>query len=312
MKLSIVVPCYNEEKVIQTSNERLQNLITKWIKSGLITDYEIIYIDDGSQDSSLKLLKEFTKSSSNIKVIALSNNFGQQAALTAGLLHSSGDATVSIDADLQDPPEAIEDMLYEFKSGSDIVLGVRKSRQKDTFLKRFTAEAFYNLIRSMGVDCVYNHADFRLLSKRVLVEFKKYHEVNRFLRGIIPLLGFNRSIVKYDREKRYAGKTKYPFKKMLSFAIEGITSFSSIPLRAAFVLGFLIFLVTLCLSFWALLVTFLHYTVPRWVSTVLPIYFLGGIQLMFLGVIGEYIGKIYMEVKHRPLYIIKEKFNFED
>lgn len=312
LKLSIVVPCYNEELVIDETNNRLVHLLEKWLQQALITQYEIVYVNDGSRDLTLHKLKEFANCDDRIKVISFSNNFGHQAALTAGLSHATGDAVVSLDADLQDPPEVIEKMIQAYRSGSEIVYGVRKERKEDTLFKRFTALTFYKLMQFMGVDCVYNHADFRLLSKKALQEFCRYEEINRFIRGMIPLMGFNYSIVEYDREKRYAGETKYPLKKMFAFAIEGITSFSSIPLRIASLLGFVIFVGTLLLSFWVLIVTWTHSAVPGWASTVLPVYFLGGIQLIFFGILGEYIGKIYMEVKKRPLFIIKEKFNFED
>ncbi|GKT09360.1 glycosyltransferase family 2 protein [Desulforhabdus sp. TSK] len=312
LKLSIVIPCYNEEQVIEETNRRLQQLLEGWIRTALITHYEIIYVNDGSRDSTLKKLKELANRNQNIKIISFSNNFGHQAALTAGLYHATGDAAVSLDADLQDPPEVIEEMIQAYRSGSEIVYGVRKERKTDTFFKRATALAFYKLMLFMGVNCFYNHGDCRLLSQRVLREFKKYEEINRFIRGIIPLMGFNYSIVEYDREKRYAGETKYPLRKMISLAIEGITSFSSVPLRIASLLGFMIFIGTLLLSIWVLIVTLGHASVPGWASTVLPVYFLGGIQLIFFGILGEYIGKIYMEVKKRPLFIIKEKFNFED
>jgi glycosyltransferase involved in cell wall biosynthesis len=312
LKLSIVVPCYNEEQVIEETNRRLQQLLEDWVRSALITHYEIVYVNDGSRDSTLKKLRELADQNRNLKIISFSNNFGHQAALTAGLYHATGDAVVPLDADLQDPPEVMEKMIQAYRSGSEIVYGVRKDRKDDTFFKRSTALAFYKLMQFMGVNCVYNHADFRLLSQNALREFKRYEEINRFIRGMVPLLGFNWTIVEYDREKRYAGETKYPLKKMLSFAIEGITSFSSVPLRIASVLGFIIFIITFLLSIWVLIVTVRHATVPGWASTVLPVYFLGGIQLIFFGILGEYIGKIYMEVKKRPLFIIKEKYNFED
>ncbi len=312
LKLSIVIPCFNEELVIDETSRRLLQLLETWVQDDFITHYEIVYVNDGSRDSTLKKLRELADRNENIKVISFSNNFGHQAALTAGLYHASGDAVVSLDADLQDPPEVIEQMIQAYKSGSEIVYGVRRDRKEDTFLKRFTALTFYKLMKYMGVNCVYNHADFRLLSKKVLREFKRYEEINRFIRGMIPLLGFSHSIVEYDRENRYAGETKYPLKKMFAFAIEGITSFSNVPLRIASLLGFVIFFCTLLLSIWALVVKLSKASVPGWASTVLPVYFLGGIQLIFFGVLGEYIGKIYMEVKKRPLFIIKEKYNIED
>jgi polyisoprenyl-phosphate glycosyltransferase len=312
VKLSIVVPCYNEEKVLHETNGRLITLISSWVAGELIGDYEIIYINDGSQDDTLKILKQLAENNKNIKVISFSGNFGHQAALTAGLHYASGDAAVSMDADLQDPPEVIEKMLEKFNEGFDIVYGVRISRGKDGFFKKLTAKGFYRLMKLIGVPLVYEHADFRLLSASALTEFKKYTEVNRFLRGIIPLMGFNNCVVEYERKERFAGETKYPLKKMLIFAIEGLTSLSLVPLRIVSFAGLIMFFVSFLLSIWALFIKIKGLALPGWTSTVLPIYFLGGIQLIFLGIIGEYIGKIYLEVKKRPLFIIKEKYNLED
>jgi len=312
MKLSIVIPCFNEEEGIEQTNNTLLKLITAWVRIKLIDEYEIIYVDDGSEDNTLTILRTFTLENENIKVISFSSNFGHQAALTAGLQHAAGDAVVSLDADLQDPPDVIETMLHKFEEGFEIVFGVRKKREKDSLFKRLTAQFFYSLMKSMGVNLVYDHADFRLLSKRVVTEFNRYTEVNRFIRGIIPMMGFNHCTVEYERKERFAGITKYPLKKMLSFAIEGIISFSFFPLRIAALMGFGIFSFSLILSLWALIIKLSNKAVAGWTSTVLPIYFLGGIQLMFLGVLGEYIGKIYLEVKRRPLFIIKDKYNCED
>jgi len=311
VKLSIVIPCYNEEKVLQETSSRLITLISSWITRALINDYEIIYINDGSQDNTLTILKQLAANNKNIKVISFSGNFGHQAALTAGLHYASGDATVSMDADLQDPPEVIEEMLDKFHEGFDIVYGVRSTRGRDNYFKKLTAKGFYRLMKLIGVPLIYEHADFRLLSARAITEFKKYTEVNRFLRGIIPLMRFNNCVVEYERKERFAGHTKYPLKKMLIFAIEGITSLSLVPLRIASFIGLIMFLVSLLLSVWAFSVKIKGMALPGWASTVLPIYLLGGIQLMFLGIMGEYIGKIYLEVKKRPLFIIKETYNLE-
>jgi polyisoprenyl-phosphate glycosyltransferase len=312
VKLSIVVPCYNEEKVLHETNGRLITLISSWGAIGLINEYEIIYINDGSQDDTLNILKQLAGNNKNIKVISFSGNFGHQAALTAGLYYASGDAAVSMDADLQDPPEVIEKMLDKFNKGFDIVYGVRSARGRDGFFKKLSAKCFYRLMKLIGVPLVYEHADFRLLSASALTEFKKYTEVNRFLRGIIPLMGFNNCVVEYERKERFAGETKYPLKKMLIFAIEGLTSLSLVPLRIVSFAGLIMFFVSVLLSIWALFIKMKGMALPGWTSTVLPIYFLGGIQLIFLGIIGEYIGKIYLEVKKRPLFIIKEKYNLED
>jgi len=312
MKLSLIIPCYNEEQVIGETHSRLQKLVADWRQKGLTEECEIIYVNDGSRDKTLAILKDYAGKDPNIKVISFSNNFGHQAALTAGLSFAGGDAAVSLDADLQDPPQVIEEMIHAFKEGYEIVYGVRKDRTEDTFFKRFTAHAFYKLMRFMGVSCVYNHADFRLMSRNALREFKQYREINRFIRGMIPLMGFSSCIVEYDREKRFAGETKYNIRKMMAFAIDGITSFSCVPLRIASVLGLVIFMGSCGLMLWALVQALTSTTVPGWASTVLPVYFLGGIQLIFFGILGEYVGKIYMEVKERPLFIVKETINFED
>ena len=311
MELSIVIPCYNEGEVIQETNSRLTTILSDLVSHELISKYEILYVDDGSNDNTLDCLKQLITSDKNMKVISLSGNFGHQSALAAGLNYASGDAVISMDADLQDPPEILEEMLDKFKEGYDIVYGVRKSRENDSFFKRTTAGLFYNLMKAMGVNMISNHADFRLLSRRVLNEFKKYTEVNKFLRGLFPIIGFNQCVIEYEREKRFAGRTKYPLKKMISFAVEGVTSFSYFPLRIAAISGFVIFIGALFLTIWALISKFMGFVIPGWTSTVLPLYLFGGIQLMFLGIIGEYIGKIYMEVKKRPSYIVKEMYNFE-
>ena len=312
MELSILIPCYNEEEVIHETNIRLAKILNALVSNESINKYEIIYVDDGSVDNTLDYLKQLTVTDKNIKIISLSGNFGHQSALAAGLNHASGDAVVSMDADLQDPPEIVEEMLDRFKEGYDIVYGVRKSRENDSFFKRITARFFYRLMKVMGVNMISNHADFRLLSRRVLNEFKKYTEVNKFLRGLFPIIGFNQCVIEYERERRFAGRTKYPLKKMISFAIEGVTSFSNFPLRIATISGFVIFIGALILTIWALTNKFMGFVIPGWTSTVLPLYLFGGIQLMFLGIIGEYIGKIYMEVKKRPAYIVKETYNFDD
>lgn len=309
--LSIVIPCYNEELVIHEVYGRLTTLVSSYVESGLIKDYEIIYVDDGSADATLRELRAISEKDRKVKVISLSGNFGHQPALTAGLHAASGDMAVSLDADLQDPPEAIEEMVLKHYEGFDIVYGVRKSREEDTFFKRFTARFFYIFMRLMGVNLIYDHADYRLISKTALNEFKRYREVNRFLRGMFPNMRFTPGIVHYKREKRFAGETKYPLRKMLSFAVEGITSFSNFPLRLAFILGFLNFLAALGLVFWTILTKIHGNAIPGWASTVLPLYMFGGIQLMFIGVLSEYVGKIYLEVKSRPVYIIKESYNFE-
>jgi glycosyltransferase involved in cell wall biosynthesis len=312
MLLSIVVPCYNESEIIAQTNGRLTALAGEWTEKGLIVAYEIVYVDDGSTDTTLDILGGIAADAPNIKVVSFSGNFGHQAALTAGLKYAGGDAIVSLDADLQDPPEAIEEMLEKAKKGFEIVYAVRKRRQADTAFKRTTAELYYKLMKAMGVNLVYNHADFRMISSNVRDQFVRYGEVNRFLRGMFPLMGYKHCTVEYDRKERLAGETKYPLKKMISFAIDGVTSFSYVPLRLASLLGITIFLVTTLMIIWAMIVKLSGNTVPGWASIVLPIYAFGGIQLLCIGIVGEYVGKIYMEVKHRPVYIVGQTINIEN
>jgi glycosyltransferase involved in cell wall biosynthesis len=312
MKLSIIIPVFNEEAVIGTTHKSISGLLEDMIWKEIISDYEIIYVDDGSKDNSLSLLRTFSTESQKVKVISFSRNFGHQPALTAGILYSTGDAVVSLDADLQDPPELIEEMLAKYRMGNDIVYAVRRERDGDTFLKRWTARIFYKVMKKMGVNIVYDHADYRLISRKVVEEFRKIREVNLFLRGIFPYLGFKHEIVYYDRQKRFAGETKYPLRKMFSFAWEGITSFSSVPLRLASLTGFIISLGSVGLILWALYVRLSGKAIPGWASIVIPLFFIGGLNILFLGLMGEYIGKIYSEVKKRPLFIIRERHNIND
>ncbi|MEO5361090.1 MAG: glycosyltransferase family 2 protein [Nitrospirota bacterium] len=312
MKLSVVIPCFNEEQVIDEVYRRLNTLLNSYMANALIDDYEVIYVDDGSSDGTLSALKRLAAADKRVRAISFTGNFGHQPALTAGLYHASGDMAVSLDADLQDPPEVIGEMIKRCADGADIVYGVRDDRQEDTWFKRITAMAFYKFMTLMGVNLIHNHADFRLLSRAALDAFQRYGEVNRFLRGMFPSMGFKHSIVNYKREKRFAGTTKYPLKKMISFAVEGITSFTNFPLRLAFVLGFVNFVAAIILGIWTIVSKLKGSAVPGWASIVLPIYLFGGIQLMFIGILSEYVGKIYMEVKHRPVFIIRETYNFDD
>jgi len=312
MKLSIIIPVFNEEAVIETTHSRITSLTGEMMQQKVIDDYEIIYIDDGSRDGSLNILKGFSSKSPKTKVLSFSRNFGHQPALAAGILHTSGDAVVSLDADLQDPPELIGEMIREYKNGHDIVYAVRRERNADSFFKRWTARLFYKGMQSMGVDIIYDHADYRMISRKVVEEFRNMKEINLFLRGIFPFMGFSHAIVPYERQKRAAGETKYPLKKMVSFAWQGITSFSSVPLRMASVTGLAIFFGSLCLIAWALYTKIRGEAIPGWSSIVIPMFFIGGLNILFLGLIGEYIGKMYLEVKKRPLFIIKERYNLND
>lgn len=304
--LSIVVPCYNEEDVLPESCNKLLRLLEMLIGKKLITDAsEIVFIDDGSTDKTWTIIEDLSSKSKYIHGIKLSCNRGHQNALLAGLLNVSGDAVVSIDADLQDDLNSIEDMLVEYQKGYDIIYGVRKRRNTDTLFKRMTAEIYYKLIKWMGVNVVFNHADFRLISRRIIVALEDYGETNLFLRGLIPSIGFNSSIVTYDRDARLAGESKYPFRKMMSLALNGITSYTSFPLRLIAGLGVSIFVVTLVLSCWVVWAKiFSDDAIPGWASSVLPMYLLGGVQLFSIGVLGEYVGKVYMETKKRPRFII--------
>ena len=311
-QLAIVVPCYNEEMVLPETNRRLLLLMAVMQKSGLISAHSgIYYVDDGSSDKTWALIAGFNAENACVHGIKLSRNRGHQNALLAGLFNVEGDAIVSIDADLQDDINVIADMVRRFNEGNEIICGVRSSRKSDTFFKRFTAQWYYRTLKLMGVDLIYNHADYRLMSRRVIDCLKDYKEVNLFLRGIIPQLGFRTAIVHYERNERnerFAGESKYPLSKMLALAADGITSFSVVPLRMITWLGLLVSLGSLLMVIWILIGKFaLQSTIPGWASSVLPIYFIGGIQLLSTGILGEYLAKIYMETKQRPLYFIEEK-----
>lgn len=308
--LYLVVPCYNEEEVLRETAKRLLEKINKMINKRQISkESKILFVNDGSKDSTWDIIEELYNNNSIFSGVNLSRNKGHQNALLAGLMVAKeyADMVISLDADLQDDIDVIEKFVEEYYSGSDIVYGVRSSRETDTFFKRTTALGFYKFMDKLGVNVVYNHADYRLMSKRALEGLAEFKEVNLFLRGIVPLIGYKHSIVEYERHERFAGESKYPLKKMLAFAIDGITSFSVKPIRLISVLGFSIFFVSLIALIYSLVVKFLGKTEVGWTSIVISIWMLGGIQLLSLGVIGEYIGKIYNETKARPRYIIKDK-----
>jgi len=307
--LGIVVPCYNEEEVLPQTKKELAILLNKLIKKGLIKkDSFICFVDDGSKDNTWNLISSFAKESSEIKGLKLSRNCGHQNALLAGLFYAQelSDAVVSMDADLQDDITVVEEMCNKFLQGYEIVYGVRKRRDTDTLFKRTTAEGFYKVMRLMGVEIIENHADYRLMSKRALSWLKEFKEVNLFLRGIIPLIGLKSDIVYYDRQERVAGTSKYPLKKMLSFAWDGITSFSVSPLRFITILGLLTLFISLLLSIWAIGAKLSGVAVSGWTSMMLIVLFLGGVQMLSLGIIGEYIGKIYKETKRRPRFFVEK------
>lgn len=307
--LYIVVPCYNEEEVIEETTKRLKIKLEKLIKKHIINEKsKVLYVNDGSKDNTWHLIKEIEKKEKYFSGISLSRNRGHQNALVAGLLTAKdhADIIISMDADLQDDIDAIDEMIEKYYEGSEVVYGVRSSRKKDTFFKKTTAEAFYKFMKIMGVDVVFNHADYRLTSKRVLENFKDYKEVNLFLRGIFPLIGFKSDIVYYERNERFAGESKYPLKKMLNFAWDGITSFSVKPIRLILNLGILIFTVSILITLYCLVVKLMGNTVSGWTFLACSMWMLGGIEMLSLGIIGEYIGKIYNETKQRPRFIIEE------
>lgn len=308
MKLAIVVPCYNEEEVISETANRLLSLLARLSSAGKISPQSMIYfVDDGSKDRTWTMIDQLSQKHWQIAGIKLSRNRGHQNALLAGLLTAGGNAIVSVDADLQDDIDVIEAMVDDYHRGIDIVYGVRKKRETDTFFKRLTAETFYSLIRLVGAESVYNHADYRLMSRRALESLREFQEVNLYIRGMVPLLGFKTSTVHYDRRERFAGQTKYPLKKMIALALDAITSFSVVPLRIITLTGFVVFAGTMGISVWILWARFFtRNAIPGWASTVLPMYFLGGIQIFCIGILGEYMGKIYREVKARPRYIIEQ------
>ena len=307
--LYIVVPCYNEEEVLHETTKRLKEKLDKLIKNKKIKkDSKVLYVNDGSKDNTWAIIEEINKNDKMFTGISLSRNRGHQNALVAGLLTAKehADIIISMDADLQDDINAIDEMIEKNNNGCDIVYGVRNKREKDSWFKRTTAEGFYKFMKIMGVDVVFNHADYRLTSKRVLDNFADYHEVNLFLRGIFPLIGFKSDIVYYERNERFAGVSKYPLKKMLNFAWDGITSFSVKPIRMVLNIGIIMFVISIIMLIYALTVKILGNTVSGWTFIICSIWMIAGIQMLSLGIIGEYIGKIYSETKARPRFIIEK------
>ena len=310
--LYLVIPCYNEEEVLHETCKRLTEKLNDMISSGLISnESKMVFVNDGSKDATWDIIEELHNSNNLVSGIKLSRNRGHQNALLAGLMtvKEKCDMAISLDADLQDDIDAIDRFVKKYYEGCEIVYGVRSSRKKDTFFKRFTAEGFYKFMRLMGVEVVYNHADYRLMSKRVLDELENYKEVNLFLRGMIPLIGFKSDTVEYERNERFAGESKYPLKKMLSFAFDGITSFSIKPIRAISAIGFIVFLISIIMLIRFLIGFSSGDLVQGWTTLVISIWGIGGLQLLAIGVIGEYIGKIYMETKNRPKFIIEKFLN---
>lgn len=310
--LYMVIPCYNEKEVLNETAIRLKKIYLKLINSHKINKKsKIVFVNDGSQDTTWEIIKDLHEKDNIFSGINLSRNKGHQNALLAGLLtvKDHSDMVISMDADLQDDINAIEEMVDKYLEGFDIVYGVRSKREKDTLFKRFTAESYYKLLNSIGGEVIYNHADYRLMSKRTIEELSKFKEVNIFLRGIVPMLGFSSTTVSYERNERLAGESKYPLKKMFSFAIEGITSLSVKPIRIISSLGISIFVVSILMLVYIIVRHQMGNTVTGWASVAVSVWAIGGLMLLSLGIIGEYIGKIYLETKERPKFIIEEFIN---
>ncbi len=307
--LYMVIPCYNEEEVLPETTKRLKEKLNGLIKKKVISEKsKVMYVNDGSKDKTWELIKQINNNDPMFTGICLSRNRGHQNALVAGLLTAKeyADVVISMDADLQDDINAVDEMLEKYYDGCDIVYGVRSARKTDTFFKRVTAEGFYKFMQMMGVDVVYNHADYRLTSKKVLDHFQDYKEVNLFLRGIFPLIGYKSDKVYYERAERFAGESKYPLKKMLNFAWDGITSFSVKPLRLICTLGFVILFVSIVMMIYFLVRKVSGNIIGGWTFLNISIWFLGGLQMISLGIVGEYVGKMYNETKARPRFIVAE------
>jgi glycosyltransferase involved in cell wall biosynthesis len=305
--VTIVVPCYNEQDALPETISQLHQFMEEMISDGQVSsNSSILFVDDGSKDQTWSIIFKSSIRNKKIKGLKLSRNVGHQNALLAGLFTAkkNSDCVISIDADLQDDIFVIRDFIQRFNEGYEVVYGVRSKREKDTFFKRSTALGFYKIMKKMGVDLIYNHADYRLMSKRALDELERFDEVNLFLRGIVPLIGFNSTTVSYERKERLAGETKYPLKKMLSFALDGITSFSVTPIRLVLVVGTASFFTSLLFGLYFLSLKFFGNTELGWTSLITSIWLIGGLQLIAIGLIGEYIGKIYKESKRRPKYIV--------
>ena len=304
-----VIPCYNEEAVLPETTRRMTDTLNAMRAAGLIGEKSrILYVDDGSKDRTWELVSQFNRENPWVEGVKLSHNRGHQHALLCGLMSAMPrcDAAISMDADLQDDIDALDQFVKKFQEGCDVVYGVRNKRDTDTWFKRTTAEGFYKVMQLLGVDVVFNHADYRLMSKRALEALSEYKEVNLFLRGIVPLIGYRSDYVYYDRHERFAGESKYPLKKMLSFALDGITSFSVKPLKLISNLGILISVLSILGLLYALISYFAGWAVTGWTAIVCSIWLLGGLQMLCLGVVGGYIGKIYSEVKARPRYRVEE------
>lgn len=313
--LYIVVPCYNEEEVLPETSKRLKNKLEGMIAAGTLSaESRILFVNDGSRDKTWEIISSLHAQDPIFSGVDLSRNRGHQNALLAGLMTAKDrcDMAISMDADLQDDVDAVDAMVEKFTAGCDIVYGVRSSRKKDSFFKRFTAEGFYRVMNFMGAETVFNHADYRLMSRRALEGLAEFREVNLFLRGIVPMIGYAAATVEYERGERFAGESKYPLRKMISFAMEGITSLSTKPIRYITILGFLIFFISVLMLIYSVVRWATGATILGWASVICSVWAIGGLILLSLGVIGEYIGKIYLETKDRPRFLIREVLDGEE
>jgi glycosyltransferase involved in cell wall biosynthesis len=305
--ISIVVPCHNEQDVLRTTHDKLSHILNYLLGRGNLLEYEIIYVDNGSTDNTLLEMKNIFEHDQHVRIISLRCNFGYQGSISAGLFYAEGDAVVTIDADLQDPPEKIEEMIGHYENGFDLVLGVRQDRSMDSFLKRIFSENYYRLSKLMGVEVVHNHGDFRLMAKSLVQEFNALPERNRFIRAMILKLESRYAKVFYKRAPRSGGRSKFNIPSLFSLGMDGILSFTYMPLRIASLLGLSFSFLAFIGFFWVLYIKiFTDKSIPGWASTTLPVLIFGGLQLFFLGLIGEYIGRLYIEVKKRPIFVVRE------
>jgi dolichol-phosphate mannosyltransferase len=307
--LSLVLPIFNEEQVIPELHTRLQSFLTT-----LALDAEVVFVDDGSRDRSMQLLRALSQGEPRYRILSFARNFGHQAAITAGVDHAAGEAVVVMDADLQDPPEVVLAMVAKWREGFDVVYGRRRTRQGETWFKLVTARLFYRLFAAMiPIEVPLDTGDFRLMSRRVVLALRGLRETHRFVRGLVAWIGFRQTAVVYDRPGRFAGETKYPLRKMARFAVDGITSFSILPLRFSLYLGLVMSLCSLAVMAWAVLAKYvLHHVVPGWTAIVVVVALFASAQFLMIGILGEYVGRIYEEVKRRPLYIVGDKVNMPD
>lgn len=313
--LYLVIPCYNEEEVLPETSSQLRNKIQSLIQKGRISPQSrIVFVNDGSKDKTWEIISKLHEEDKIFQGIKLSRNKGHQNALLCGLMtvKDNCDMTISLDADLQDDINAIDEMVEKYYEGCDVVYGVRSARDTDTFFKKFTAEGFYKVMKMMGADVVFNHADYRLMSRRALDGLQSFKEVNLFLRGVVPMIGYKSDSVYYERKERFAGESKYPLKKMLAFAWEGITSLSTKPIKMISVLGGIIFIVSIIMLIYSIVRHFMGATEIGWTSTIVSIWAIGGLQLLAIGIIGEYIGKVYLETKERPKFIVEKYLSDDD